>query len=231
MGGAKNWRKDHERTDKIRWTHSGVLEFNLDAVKKDGRWILSLSTPNWPQKYDKKIIETGTKKRMKSFAYDWRKTNTETRSLLKEAGIWVDDTRRVFNPFNVAMVLMTFLLFLALLQTWNFIGSVFGNVLLGIIMGAGGLIFTIEGFYSGARFHPKAPVESAEETVSLLTGVFAVLSSYGYIMESEVLLNHFSGVQGGIFGFMFTYLLIHWVKDRIMKFSYLILQGLKNLAR
>jgi len=228
MGGAKNWGKAYEERGKIRWTHYGDFDFVLYADKKNGKWILSLSTPNWPQKYNKKIVETDTKKRIKSFAYDWRKSNTETKDLLKETGIWVDNTRRIFNPFNVSLALMNFFLFLALVQTWNFIGPVFGDIFLGIIMGAGGLIFLVEGFYHNNSFNIRAPIRHAEETVSLLTGIFAVLSSYGYIFGSQFYVTHFSGVQGGIFAFMFAYLVVHWLKNRILRSTYLLIQGTRN---
>lgn len=228
MGGAKNWRKDYERSDRIQWTHSGAFDFSLNADKNNSKWSLKLSTPTWPQKYDRKIIETDTKKRIKSFAYDWRKSHTETKDLLKEAGVWVDSSRQIFNPFNVSLGLMNFFLLLALLQTWNFIDSMFGQAFIGIIMGAGGLIFTIEGFYTNDSFDIKAPLLNAEETVSLLTGVFAILSSYGYLFNSEFHITHFSGVQGGILAFMFAYLLIHWMKNRVLRLTYLMIQWTRN---
>ncbi|MCJ7479213.1 MAG: hypothetical protein MUP63_03500 [Candidatus Nanohaloarchaeota archaeon QJJ-7] len=228
MGGAKNWHKEYEESDKISWLHDGKFDFGLHADKKNRKWSLRLSTPTWPQEYDKKIIETETKKRVKSFAYDWRKSHTETRDLLREAEIWVDNTRKIFNPFNVSLVLMSLLLFLAMLQTWNFIGPVFGAVFLGIIMGAGGLVFLIEGFYSKGSLDVYAPVTYAENTVSLLTGSFAILTSYGYITGSQVYVTHFSGVQGGIFAFMFTYIMVQWLKNRLVRAAYLVFQWIKN---
>lgn len=228
MGGAKNWKKEYEESDKISWLHKGEFDFGLYAYKKNGNWVLKLSTPTWPERFDKEIIQTNTKKRVKSIAYDWRKSHTETRELLREADIWVDNAGKIFNPFNVSLVLMNFFLFLALLQTWNFIGPIFGDVFLGIIMGAGGLIFVVEGFYSDGVLNLKAPFLHAEETVSLLTGAFAILSSYGYITGSEFYLTHFSGVQGGIFAFMFTYLVVHWLKNRLLRFTYIVVQWLKN---
>lgn len=221
MGGAKNWGKQYEHSDEIYWVHEGKFDFGLFADKENGKWTLTLSTPTWPEKYDKKIIETGTKRRVKSFAYDWRRSHTETRDLLKEAEVWVDNTRKIFNPFNVSLALMNLFLLLALLQTWNFIGSFFGEVFLGMIMGAGGLIFLIEAFYTEGAFNVRAPVLNAEEAVSLITGVFAVLSSYGYISGSEFFITHFSGVQGGVFAFMFVYLTLHWMKNRLLRFTYL----------
>jgi hypothetical protein len=228
MGGAKNWGKEYEHSDEIYWVHEGKFDFGLFADKENGKWKLTLSTPTWPEKYDKKIIETDTKKRMKSFAYDWRRSHTETKDLLKEAEVWIDNTRKIFNPFNVSLALMNLFLFLALLQTWKFIEPVFGEVFLGMIMGAGGAIFLMEAFYTGDVFNIKAPLLSAEEAVSLITGVFAILSSYGYISGSDFFITHFSGVQGGIFGFMFTYLTIHWLKNRLLRFTYLATYWVKQ---
>ena len=95
-------------------------------------------------------------------------------------------------------------------------------------MGAGGLIFLVEAFYRDAVFDIKAPVSNAEEAVSLITGVFAVLSSYGYITQSEFYLTHFSGVQGGILAYMFAYLLIHWLKNWLLGYTRLTVRVSKN---
>lgn len=83
-------------------------------------------------------------------------------------------------------------------------------------MGAGGLIFLAEAFYTDDVFNVKAPLQNSEELVSLITGGFALLSSYGYLIGSEFYLTHFSGVQGGILAYMFAYLLIHWLKHRFL---------------
>jgi len=167
----------------------------LNADKEDGEWVLGLSSSVLPEKYDKDILRTGTKKRVTSFAVDWRKSHTETSSLLGEVGISVDNTRKVFNPFSMSLALVNLFLFLALLQTWNFIDPIFGEVPLGIIMGAGGLIFLVEAFYTDDVFNVKAPLQNSEELVSLITGGFAVLSSYGYLTGSEFYLTIFQGCK------------------------------------
>ena len=228
VGGANNWRKENEGSGKITWRHEGGFDFRLEALKDDGEWALSLSSPTLPEKYDKEIIETDTKKRVRSFAFDWRRSHTETEDLLRESGISVDNTRKIFNPFNMSLALMNLFLLLALLQTWKFIDPIFGDVLMGIIMSAGGLIFVVEGFYSDGVFNPRAPLLNAEETVSLLTGVFAILSSYGYISGSAFYSTHFSGVQGGILAYMFAYLLIHWMKNRVIGFASLAAKSTRN---
>lgn len=176
-------------------------------------------------------MRTNTKKKARSFAFDWRKSHTETNQLLRESGISVDNTRKIFNPFNMSLALMNLFLFLALLQTWKFIDPIFGQIPLGIIMGAGGLIFLVEGFYSDNSFNAKAPVQNSEDLVSVLTGFFAVLSSYGYLTGSEFYLTHFSGVQGGILAYMFAYLLIHWFKHRLLGYVALTARSTKNKVK
>lgn len=228
MGGANNWYKASEESKKIVWTHNGGFDFSLYAEKEDGIWTLSLSSPTLPEKYNKDILETGTKKRVKSFAFDWRKSHTKTNDLLKESGISVGNTRKVLNPFNMSLALMNLFLLLALLQTWKFVEPIFGEIFIGIVMGAGGLIFLVEAFYRDGLFSIKAPLLNAEEAVSLLTGAFAILSSYGYITQSEFYLTHFSGVQGGILAYMFAYLLIHWLKNWFLGYTKLTLRGTKN---
>lgn len=228
MGGANNWFKEFEDGNRISWVHEGGFDFTLDAEKRDKNWVLSLSSPVLPEKYDKEILETGTKKKARSFAFDWRKSHTETVDLLKESGISVDNSRKVLNPFNMSLALMNLFLFLALLQTWKFIDPIFGEVPLGIIMGAGGLIFLVEGFYRGDAFDLRAPFHNSEELVSVLTGSFAILSSYGYLSGSEFYLTHFSGVQGGILAYMFAYLLIHWFKNRLLGYASITFRSVKN---
>lgn len=228
MGGAKNWAKKYEKKSEICWSHQGAFGFKLRADKEKGKWKLKLTTSKWSDKHDKEIIETNTKKRVKSFAYDWRRTRTDSKELLKEAGIWIDNTRKILNPFNVSLVLMNFFLFLGLLQTWKFIEPTFGDTFLGLIMGAGGVIFVIEGFYTDDTLELTAPLHRPDEAVSLLTGAFAILSSYGYIYSSQFYITHFSGVQGGIFAFMCAYLTIHWLKNRMLKFIYLGIQWTKS---
>ena len=61
-------------------------------------------------------------------------------------------------------------------------------------MDTGSLIFLVEEFYRDEVFSLKAPLQNSEELVSVLTGFFAVLCSYGYISGSEFYLTHFSGV-------------------------------------
>jgi hypothetical protein len=229
LGGANNWRKEKEDSKQMAWKHDGGFDFGLQADKEDeGEWVLTLSSPTLPEKYDKKIIETSTKKRAKSFAFDWRKSHTETDELLRESGISIGNTRKVFNPFNMSLALMNLFLLLALLQTWKFIEPIFGEIFIGIVMGAGGLIFVVEGFYRDGLFNLKAPLLNAEETVSLLTGIFAILSSYGYITQSAFYLTHFSGVQGGILAYMVAYLMIHWMKNRFMGYTRLTVRATKN---
>lgn len=228
MGGANNWRKKYEKSEEMAWIHDGGFDFGLFADKDDGTWILSLSSPTLPEKYDKEIIETGTKKRAKSFAFDWRKSHTETDDLLRASGMSVGNTRKVFNPFNMSLALMNLFLLLALLQTWKFIDPIFGEVFIGIVMGAGGIIFVAEGFYRDGVFNIKAPLLNAEEAVSLLTGTFAILSSYGYITQSEFYLTHFSGVQGGILAYMVAYLTIHWLKNWFLGYTRLTLRATRN---
>lgn len=228
MGGANNWYKEHDESESISWIHEGGYGFSLNADKQDGKWKLSLSSSVLPEKYDKDILETSTKKRVTSFAVDWRKSHTETSELLKEVGISVDNTRKVFNPFNMSLALMNLFLFMALLQTWKFIDPIFGEIPMGIIMGAGGLIFMVEGFYREDVFNLKAPLQHSEELVSVITGGFAVLSSYGYMTGSEFYLTHFSGVQGGILAYMFAYLLIHWLKHRFLGYISLTARTTKN---
>lgn len=229
MGGANNWFKESEGSDEMVWRHEGGYDFKLSALNMDdGGWVLSLSSPTLPDKYDKELLETGTKKKARSFAFDWRKSHTETEDLLEESGIPVGNSRKVFNPFNMSLAMMNIFLLLALLQTWKFIDPIFGEVFIGIVMGAGGLIFLVEAFYRDDIFDIKAPFLYAEEAVSLLTGVFAILSSYGYITQSEFYLTHFSGVQGGILAYMFAYLLIHWLKTRLLGYTRLTLRTIKN---
>lgn len=213
----------------MSWIHEGGFDFTLHAEKNDeNKWVLSLSSPILPEKYDKKILETGTKKRAKSFAVDWRKSHTETDELLEEAGISIGNSRKVFNPFNMSLALMNLFLLLSLLQTWKFINPIFGEVFIGIVMGAGGLIFIVEAFYREGIFNIKAPLINAEEAVSLLTGFFAILSSYGYITQSEFYLTHFSGVQGGILAYMVAYLTIHWLKTRFVGYTKITARATKN---
>lgn len=229
MGGANNWYKESESSNEMVWVHEGGYDFKLRADKNNnGKWELSLTSPILPKKYDKDILETNTKKRITSFAVDWRKSHTETDQLLEEVGISVGDSRNIFNPFNMSLALMNLFLLLALLQTWQFIEPIFGEIFIGIIMGAGGLIFLVEAFYRHEKFNVKAPFLYAEEAVSLLTGVFAILSSYGYLTQSEFYLTHFSGVQGGILAYMLAYLLIHWLKTRFLGYTRLTLRASKN---
>jgi len=228
MGGANNWHKEREDSGEISWIHEGGFDFTLGAEKKNKKWILSLSSSVLPGKYDKKILETDTKKKVRSFAFDWRKSHTETNQLLKESGISRDSSRKILNPFNMSLALMNLFLFLALLQTWKFIGPIFGEVMIGIVMGAGGLIFLVEGFYRDSVFNLRAPLQNSEEMVSVLTGGFAVLSSYGYLTGSEFYLTHFSGVQGGILAYMFAYLLIHWFKNRLLGYASLTIRSTRN---
>lgn len=229
MGGANNWRKESETSDRMVWVHEGGFDFRLYADKNsDGKWVLSLSSSILPEKYDKIIIETNTKKRAKAFAVDWRKSHTKVDDLLKEVGMSSGDTRKVFNPFNMSLAMMNIFLLLALIQTWKFIDPIFGEIFIGIVMGAGGMIFLVEGFYRDGIFDIKAPLLNAEEAVSLLTGIFAVLSSYGYITQSEFYLTHFSGVQGGILAYMVAYLTIHWLKNRFLGYARIILRATKN---
>ncbi|MFO7794376.1 MAG: hypothetical protein R6V35_05385 [Candidatus Nanohaloarchaea archaeon] len=213
------------------WLHDGGFDFKLHADKnQEGKWVLSLSSPTLPEKYNKNIIETDTKKKARSFAFDWRKSHTKTDELLRESGISVGNSRKVFNPFNMSLALMNLFLLLALLQTWKFIDPIFGEIFIGIVMGAGGLIFLVEGFYKDGLFDIKAPLLNAEEAVSLLTGVFAILSSYGYITQSEFYLTHFSGVQGGILAYMVAYLTIHWLKNKFLGYSRLTVRATRNKA-
>ena len=76
MGGANNWRKSIDESERISWSHNGGYNFFLNADKIDNKWVLSLSSSVLPEKYDKKILETDTKKRAISFAVDWRKSHT-----------------------------------------------------------------------------------------------------------------------------------------------------------
>ena len=181
-----------------------------------------------PEKYDKEILETNTKKKARSFAVDWRKSHTDTQDLLDEAGISIGDSRDIFNPFNMSLALINLFLLLALFQTWKFIDPIFGEIFIGIIMGAGGLIFLVEAFYRDDIFSVTAPLHNADEAVSLLTGSFAVLASYGYITQSEFYLTHFSGVQGGIMAYMVAYLMIHWLKTRFVGYSRITARATKN---
>ncbi len=230
LGGANNWRKESESGDEIVWSHGGGFDFRLHADKNEssGKWVLSLSSSILPEKYDKDLLETDTKKKARSFAFDWRKSHTETDSLMKEVGISMGNSRNVFNPFNMSLALMNVFLLLALLQTWNFIDPIFGEIFIGIVMGAGGLIFLVEAFYRDGIFNLKAPLLNAEEAVSLLTGAFAVLASYGYITQSEFYLTHFSGVQGGILAYMVAYLMIHWLKTRFVGYTRITARATKN---
>lgn len=185
------------------WIHEGGYDFRLHADKNnDGKWVLSLSSDILPEKYDKELLETNTKKKARSIAVDWRKSHTELDDLLDESGISMGNFRNVFNPFNMSLAMMNIFLFLALLQTWKFIDPIFGEVFIGIVMGAGGLIFLVEAFYRDGLFSLTAPLHNAEEAVSLLTGAFTVLASYSYITGSKFYLTHFSGVQGGILAYM-----------------------------
>ena len=192
---------------------------------------MSLSSSILPEKYDKELLETSTKKKARSFAVDWRKSHTETSSLLKEVGLSTSNSRNVFNPFNMSLGMMNIFLFLALLQTWKFIDPIFGEVFIGIVMGAGGLIFFVEAFYKDEVFSLTAPLHNADEAVSLLTGTFAILASYGYITQSEFYLTHFSGVQGGILAYMVAYLMIHWLKTRFVGYSRLTARATKNRVK
>lgn len=229
MGGANKWRKESESSDEMIWLHEGGFDFRLHADKnEDGKWLLSLSSSALPEEYEKEILETNTKKKARSFAVDWRKSHTETDDLLRKSGFSAGSSRKVFNPFNMSLALMNLFLLLALLQTWKFIDPIFGEIFIGIVMGAGGLIFLVEAFYRDGLFNVKAPLLNAEEAVSLLTGVFAILSSYGYITQSEFYLTHFSGVQGGILAYMFAYLLIHWLKTRFLGYTRLTVRSIKN---
>jgi hypothetical protein len=230
LGGANNWRKESENSSEIVWLHEGGFDFRLHADKNedDGKWVLSLSSSILPEKYDKELLETGTKKKARSFAVDWRKSYTSTQSLLDEAGISMGNSRSVFNPFNMSLAMMNVFLFLALLQTWKFIDPIFGEIFIGIVMGAGGLIFLVEAFYKDGLFNIKAPLLNAEEAVSLLSGSFALLASYGYITQSEFYLTHFSGVQGGILAYMVAYLMIHWLKTRFVGYSRITARAAKN---
>lgn len=228
MGGANNWKKETDESNKLSWSHEGGFGFTLKAEKNDGKWILSLISSVLPDKYNKEIVKTNTKKRVRSFAVDWRKSHTQTNQLLREVGISVDNSRKIFNPFNMSLALMNLFLFLALLQTWKFIDPIFDDILLGIVMGAGGLIFLVEGFYTDDVFNLTAPFHNSEELVSIITGVFAVLSSYGYISGSDFYLTHFSGVQGGILAYMFAYLLIHWLKNRFLGYASLTVRSIQN---
>lgn len=229
LGGANNWRKESESSDEMVWVHEGGFDFRLLANKKeDGKWVLSLSSDILPGKYDKDLLETDTKKKARSFAVDWRKSHTELEDLLDESGISMGNSRNVFNPFNMSLAMMNVFLFLALLQTWKFIDPIFGEVFIGIVMGAGGLIFVVEAFYKDGIFNLKAPLHYAEEAVSLLTGSFAILASYGYITQSKFYLTHFSGVQGGILAYMVAYLMIHWLRTRFIGYTRVTARATKN---
>lgn len=230
MGGANNWRKEKDESTEMVWVHEGGFDFKLWAEKSkdDGKWGLSISSPVLPEKYDKEIIETDTKKRAKSFAVDWRRSYKETEDLLEESGISTGNSRKVFNPFNMSLALMNVFLLLALFQTWKFIDPIFGEIFIGIVMGAGGLIFVVEAFYRDGIFNVKAPLLNAEEAVSLLSGSFAILASYGYITQSEFYLTHFSGVQGGILAYMVAYLMIHWLKTRFVGYTRITARATKN---
>ncbi len=94
------------------WLHEGGFGFRLRADKDDdsGKWVLSLSSDILPEKYDKELLETGTKKKARSFAVDWRKSHTETDSLLDESGISIGSSRNVFNPFNMSLAMMNLFL-------------------------------------------------------------------------------------------------------------------------
>ncbi len=234
MGGANNWRKESENSDEMVWLHEGGFDFRLRADKDtdgDGKWSLSLSSSILPEKYDKEFLETGTKKKARSFAVDWRNSHTSTDSLLDEAGISMGNSRNVFNPFNMSLAMMNVFLLLALFQTWKFIDPIFGEVFIGIVMGAGGLIFMVEAFYRDEVFSIKAPLSNAEEAVSLLSGSFALLASYGYITQSSFYLTHFSGVQGGILAYMVAYLMIHWLKTRFVGYTRITARATKNRLR
>ena len=192
---------------------------------------MSVSSDILPEKYDKELLTTDTKKKARSIAFDWRKSHTENDELMKSAGISRISSRNVFNPFNMSLAMMNIFLFLALLQTWKFIDPIFGEVFIGIVMGAGGLIFLVEAFYKDEVFSLTAPLHNADEAVSLLTGGFAVLASYGYITQSEFYLTHFSGVQGGILAYMVAYLTIHWLKTRFVGYSRLTARATKNRVK
>lgn len=229
MGGANNWYKKFEGSDEIAWVHEGGYDFTLSAKKEEDNWVLTISSPIVSEKYDKELLKTGTKKRAKSFAVDWRKSHQKTEELMDEIGISIEKSRKVFNPFNMSLAMMNVFLLLALLQTWKFIEPIFGEIFIGIVMGAGGLIFIVEAFYRDGLFDLKAPLKRAEEAVSMLTGVFALLSSYGYITQSEFYLTHFSGVQGGILAYMVAYLMIHWMKKRLLAHTRITLRKMKNM--
>ena len=229
LGGANNWRMESETGDEMVWLHEGGFDFRLRARKNQkGFWDLSLSSSILPEKYNKNLLTTRTKKKARSIAVDWRKSHTETQDLMDEAGISVNNYRNVFNPFNMSLAMMNIFLFLALLQTWKFIDPIFGDIFIGIVMGAGGLIFLVEAFYRDDSFTLKAPLMNAEEAVSLLTGSFALLSSFGYITQSEFLLTHFSGVQGGILAYMVAYLMIHWLKTRFVGYTRVKARATRN---
>lgn len=64
LGGANNWRKESENSDEIVWLHEGGFDFKLHADKNDDRkYELSLSSAILPEKYDKYLLETNTKKK------------------------------------------------------------------------------------------------------------------------------------------------------------------------
>ena len=138
------------------------------------------------------------------------------------------NSRNVFNLFNMSLAMMNVFLLLALLQTGKFIDPIFEEIFIGIVMGAGGLIFLVEAFYRDGVFDVKAPLLNAEEAVSLLSGAFAVLASYGYITQSEFYLTHFSGLQGGILAYMVAYLMIHWLKTRFVGYTRITARATKN---
>ena len=138
------------------------------------------------------------------------------------------NSRNVFNLFNMSLAMMNVFLLLALLQTGKFIDPIFEEIFIGIVMGAGGLIFLVEAFYRDGVFDVKAPLLNAEEAVSLLSGAFAVLASYRYITQSEFYLTHFSGLQGGILAYMVAYLMIHWLKTRFVGYTRITARATKN---
>ncbi|WP_414838115.1 hypothetical protein ACK3SF_01805 [Candidatus Nanosalina sp. VS9-1] len=231
MGRANNWRKESEDGESIVWLHEGGYDFRLRADKdEDKKWALSLSSDILPEKYDKEVLTMDTKKKARSIAFDWRKSHTESSDLLKEVGLSMSSSRNVFNPFNMSLAMMNIFLFLALLQTWKFIDPIFGEIFIGIVMGAGGLIFLVEAFYKDGLFNLTAPLHNADEAVSLLTGTFAVLASYGYITQSEFYLTHFSGVQGGILAYMVAYLMLHWLKTRFIGYTRVTARATKKKA-
>lgn len=83
MGSAENWSKTTDRSDKMEWSHEAP-DISLKAEKtRSGDWVLKFSPGFWTN--DKKIITTSSKKRVTSFAFDWRKSHTSAEDLYREA--------------------------------------------------------------------------------------------------------------------------------------------------